>query len=256
MTVEQALTLAIDCATDTVGVAIVRGQIVLAETVQRAGHHHSAVVLSAVDDLCRRHACPPATWVAGQDGLAVAVGPGSFNGVRTGIATTLGLALGTGVRVAAHSSLECLAYQMWQMTGVRPNSLLCPVLPAGRGEVYVATYRVDDASSWYVEQGARACAIACVSGWVESSSASTIIIGGAGVPMDWSPPTARSEVILLSPLASLRRPSFLAALAHAQGRFYGAEHAIDPLYIRHASVTRSQRSTLAAQPLASPPVAG
>ncbi len=70
--------------------------------------------------------------------FAVTVGPGSFTGVRIGVATVKGLCFGTGKPCAPVSSLEALA------EGLRPlPGMLCPVMDARRGNVYTALFRTD-----------------------------------------------------------------------------------------------------------------
>jgi tRNA threonylcarbamoyladenosine biosynthesis protein TsaB len=68
--------------------------------------------------------------------IGVSVGPGSFTGLRVGIACAQGLALGLGVPLLGVTSLRAMARAV-------PASLLghrCPVLDARRGEVFVAAY--------------------------------------------------------------------------------------------------------------------
>jgi tRNA threonylcarbamoyladenosine biosynthesis protein TsaB len=75
--------------------------------------------------------------------FAVAVGPGSFTGLRIGIATIQGLALVTGRRIGGVSALEALA----QIASgpIAPGSLVGSWVDAQRGEVFAALYRVTDA---------------------------------------------------------------------------------------------------------------
>jgi tRNA threonylcarbamoyladenosine biosynthesis protein TsaB len=102
------------------------------------------------------------------DGFAVAVGPGAFIGVRVGIATVKGLAMGTGKPVVAVSTLDGLAWRALEpqlfeaarveLPSVTPDSpdtppdtppdtmmrlTICPMIDARRGEVYTACYRPD-----------------------------------------------------------------------------------------------------------------
>lgn len=94
------------------------------------------------------------------DGFAVAVGPGAFIGVRVGIATAKGLAMGTGKSVVAVSTLDGLASRALEPESrlePSPKSshdaqdsqdsitrlTICPLIDARRGEVYTACYRPD-----------------------------------------------------------------------------------------------------------------
>ncbi len=72
------------------------------------------------------------------DLIAVGLGPGSFTGLRIGLATAKAIALAHDLPLVGLSSLAAMA---WQERGRFPG-LLCPVLDAKRGEIYGALYRV------------------------------------------------------------------------------------------------------------------
>ena len=74
--------------------------------------------------------------LADVDGLAVGIGPGSWTGVRVGITVGKILAYATDKPLCGISSLDALAYQ-----GRNVPTLICPVVDAGRGNVYAAFYR-------------------------------------------------------------------------------------------------------------------
>src|SRR5581483_10097769 len=94
------LTLAFDTATDVATVAVVRDGELLGEARSRA-----AAVLADADELLRAASLRPRDL----DLLAVGVGPGSFTGVRIGLAAARGLALALDLRVAGVSTLAALA---------------------------------------------------------------------------------------------------------------------------------------------------
>jgi tRNA threonylcarbamoyladenosine biosynthesis protein TsaB len=124
--------LAIECATPQQSVALVEGDRVVAESSYLAEGPRGGRLMPAVDAVMRK-----AGWVPREiDVVAVSVGPGSFTGVRVGVATAKGLALGTGARLVGVSTLEALAegYPV-------PNVVVCALLDAYRGEVYAALFR-------------------------------------------------------------------------------------------------------------------
>ena len=94
------LILAFDTATDVATSALVSGGEVLGERTSRA-----VTVLEDVDALLRQ----AGAHTRELEGIAVGIGPGSFTGVRIGLATARGLALALGVPVAGVSTLDALA---------------------------------------------------------------------------------------------------------------------------------------------------
>lgn len=124
--------LAVETATSWQSVAIVEGDRVLGRSDGDAAGSHAKKLLPAIDRLLE--SCRMA--LADLDGLAVSIGPGSFTGLRVGLATLMGFRAVTGLPLAAVPTLEAMA---WNLRGA--PELLCPVLRARTGEVYWAQYR-------------------------------------------------------------------------------------------------------------------
>ena len=112
------LTLAFDTATSVATAALVGDGTVLGERVSRA-----VAVLEASDDLLREAAVERTDLTA----LAVGTGPGSFTGLRLGLAAARGLAFALDLQVAGVSTLDALA-------AGAPGAV--PVIDAGRREVF------------------------------------------------------------------------------------------------------------------------
>ncbi len=122
--------LAIDTSTSTSSIALYEGQV-LAERTWSTRRNHTAELLPEVQAMLQRAGLGP----AGLTGIAVAVGPGSFNGVRVGVATAKALAVALAVPIAGISSLEVLAYPHFAAAGV-----VRPLLDAGRGRFSTALF--------------------------------------------------------------------------------------------------------------------
>jgi tRNA threonylcarbamoyladenosine biosynthesis protein TsaB len=113
------LALALDTATDVATCAIVRDREVLGERTSRAVR-----VLADADTLMREAGVAPRDL----EGIVAGTGPGSFTGLRIGLAAARGLALALDLPVAGVPTLAALA-------AGRPGSL--PVLDARRREIFV-----------------------------------------------------------------------------------------------------------------------
>ncbi len=127
------LTLAIECATKSVGLALLDERDVQAELYLGPGRHHAEVLLPALDRLFAMAGLTPACV----DLLACTVGPGSFTGLRIGVSTVKGLALATGKPVVGVSTLEALA-----VNALPSPHLICPMLDARKNQVYAGIYRM------------------------------------------------------------------------------------------------------------------
>jgi tRNA threonylcarbamoyladenosine biosynthesis protein TsaB len=94
---------------------------------------HAAELMPAVAEVMERSGLG---WHE-LDAIGVGVGPGSFTGLRVGIATARALAVGSGLRLRPVSSLAALAAGIDQ---AGPGSVVLPVIDAKRGEVFAAAY--------------------------------------------------------------------------------------------------------------------
>lgn len=124
--------LALDTASRRCSAAVSDPQGVRAELSDTSGETHSRHLMALIDQVLKMAALS----IAGIDGIAVCRGPGSFTGVRIGIATAKGLAAAAGKPLVGVSSLQALAWPLTEFAGP-----VCPMLDARRAEVYYARYR-------------------------------------------------------------------------------------------------------------------
>jgi tRNA threonylcarbamoyladenosine biosynthesis protein TsaB len=128
------LILAVDTTTSHGSVALLENSDLMIEVNSSSSLTHSERLLPAID------------LILGQRGLtfedvgafAVAVGPGSFTGIRIGLSTIKSFALASDIPIAPISTLEALALKLKHPH----NRLLCPLLDARKGEVYTALFEV------------------------------------------------------------------------------------------------------------------
>ena len=124
--------LSVETATAWQSVAILEGDRVLAQYDQEAAGIHAKLLLPSIDRLFRETGLSPAAL----DGLVVSIGPGSFTGLRVGLATMLGFRTITQLPLAVVPTLEGMA---WNLRGA--SMPLCPVLNSRRGELYWAVFQ-------------------------------------------------------------------------------------------------------------------
>jgi len=124
--------LTIDTSSNCSSVALSDGRSLLGECILGEDRCNSGRLMDAVSSLLKAARLTP----EGLDAFAVSLGPGSFTGVRVGIATVKGLALATGKPVVGFSSLAMLAMNL-------PFSSLpvAPLFDARKSEVYAGLYR-------------------------------------------------------------------------------------------------------------------
>ena len=127
--------LAIEASSLAGGVALLDEERLVAEYRLDVSVTHSERLMAAVDRVLA-----DARWTPhALGGLAVAIGPGSFTGLRIALSTVKGLALALGLPIAAVPTLDAMAAALpWAALPV------CPVLDARKGEVYASLYRWQD----------------------------------------------------------------------------------------------------------------
>ena len=126
--------LAVDSSAAVASVAILADDTVLGEYFLDNGNTHSETILPMTESLLSRLSMT----VDDIDLFAVSIGPGSFTGLRIGVATIKGLAFGRNKPCAAISTIEALAYNLREFSGI-----LCPVMDARREQVFTALFRSD-----------------------------------------------------------------------------------------------------------------
>ncbi|MCU1326744.1 MAG: peptidase glycoprotease [Bryobacterales bacterium] len=123
------LTLALDTTAEFGSIALLCDREVLSEVVLHAPDGFSGILFAEIDSILAKHD----TKLAGVDLFAAASGPGSFTGVRIGLAAIKGLAEVMGKPAVPVSNLEALS-----RFGHRP--LRATLIDARRGEVFGALY--------------------------------------------------------------------------------------------------------------------
>lgn len=124
--------LAVDTATSCQSVAILEDDSVLAHVEQDAQGSHAKWLVLSIDAALRA----AGLQLRDVNGLAVSIGPGSFTGLRVGLATMLGFRTVLGTPLVAVPTLEAMAWNVRTTEGT-----VCPILKSRKNEIYWAMYQ-------------------------------------------------------------------------------------------------------------------
>jgi tRNA threonylcarbamoyladenosine biosynthesis protein TsaB len=125
-TEQKTLILGLDTCRETASAALFDGSAIIGQIEIKSGRSHSAILVDMIADLialCRKEKSE-------LTGIAVSVGPGSYTGVRIGVAAAKGLSAALGIPIAPISSLQAAA-----------DEGICAVTKKARGDlIYAALY--------------------------------------------------------------------------------------------------------------------
>lgn len=131
------LTLAFDTSAEACSAALLRNGAVLAEEWKRMARGHAEALIPMVDRVVQA----ADESLSAVEIVGVVAGPGSFTGLRAGIAAARGFALASGARAVGVSAFEAVALRALEDTG-RRASILC-VLETRRSDYFAQDFGVD-----------------------------------------------------------------------------------------------------------------
>lgn len=132
---------ALDSTAVSASVALCSDEALLGEILIENGNTHSENLLPMAEDLLKKFKLTPRDI----DLFACTAGPGSFTGVRIGVATVKGLAFGTEKPCIGVSTLASLARNLVGFGAGHENGIIVsPVMNARRSQVYNALFRIKD----------------------------------------------------------------------------------------------------------------
>lgn len=127
--------LGIDSSAITAGCALCDGDKIVAEEFLNTKHTHSQTLLPMVESMLEN----AGVTLADIEAVAVTVGPGSFTGLRIGVACVKGMAMGAGKPCVPVSTLEAIAYNL-----VGTDCIVCACMDARCNQVYNALFRIEN----------------------------------------------------------------------------------------------------------------
>jgi tRNA threonylcarbamoyladenosine biosynthesis protein TsaB len=167
--------LAFDTSTPCARVAVISdaGQRVSAAEMTAARHSSNLLTL------CDQVLLAAGLRVSQVRALACGAGPGSFTGLRVGLAVAKGLALADGLPLVLISSLDALALDL---ADTATGDAVLPCIDAGKGQVYARLYRTTQSPPLAEGDGDLMLTPEQLCAWIrEHAAGSTLLAGGNGV---------------------------------------------------------------------------
>ncbi|MBN2431097.1 MAG: tRNA (adenosine(37)-N6)-threonylcarbamoyltransferase complex dimerization subunit type 1 TsaB [Acidobacteria bacterium] len=225
----KMIVLGVDTTTAEQCLAVAEGDRLLTERRELIHTNHTETLLANIDIVLREAGIRP---TADLQALAVVNGPGSFTGIRIGMATVRGLADSWGIPVVPLDALHLLA-----AASALPDGIIIPVLDARRQHYYCAVYHRQAGVPQPIESGLELTATEVID--LLRVYATPIVIGpGTAFLAQECPPPAWSYSLRPSPEES---PAFLAARLTAglsPAALRQAAGTFDAFYIRPPDIRR------------------
>lgn len=229
--------LAIDTATLVSGVAIANEDKLMAELTLQTRLTHSEVLMPHIQQIMQMTKLEKNQLEA----IAVSIGPGSFTGLRIGLATAKTMAYALNIPVIGVSTLAAQAYNC-QTTA---ETLLLPLLDAQKGNVYTAQYRfIDNEFKEITEPSVRNFAELLEE--IKDSGQEAMFLGEAAVKNRQAILEAGGKIRLANPHLIMPRAASVAMLGLKKLKIGEVSNVMDlePFYIRRseAEVLWEQRN--------------
>ena len=226
------LILAFETSAKAASVALLEENKLLGESYQNTGLTHSQTLMVMAEDLLKQ--C--GKTVDDVTAVAVAEGPGSFTGVRIGVAAAKGFAWGKNIPCYGVSTLEAMAESLGIYEGY-----VCPVMDARRSQVYNALFYVNHSAISRVKED-RAIALADLSEELKTLEGPIYLVGDGS---DLTHKTLSADIpnLVLPPEHRKHQRAtgvaILAAKAIAAGET-GDGSALQPNYLRLSQAERER----------------
>ena len=228
--------LAFETSAKSAAVAIVQDGMLLGEYFQNSGQTHSRTLMQMAEDLLKN--CD--ITAEDIDAVACAAGPGSFTGVRIGLAAAKGFAWGREVPLVGVSTLEAMVRGIAVADGI-----YCAAMDARRSQVYTATFECRDGKLTRLTEDA-AISIEELGSTLEMIEKDKFLVGDGAALCYNTLSEMQSHLHLLPEHLRMQRAAGVALLAWEQiqsGRAIPAQDVV-PNYLRLSQAERERLKKL------------
>lgn len=219
--------LAIDTATEFASIALYDEMSgIIAESSWRTAMNHTVELMPTVVRSLHRQGLPPQRL----DGVAVALGPGSFTGLRIGLSVAKGLCLALLLPIVGIPTLDIVAYAHFEQ-----DLPICAILQAGRGRICAAFYKREE-GAWLRTSDYQLATVDELLGQAEKP---TLFCGEIDGRLRQSlTAIGPDRAVIASPASSLRRAGYLAELGGKRLQQTGGDDlaSLEPLYLHHPKI--------------------
>ena len=226
--------LALESSARAASAAVCRDGELIAQYYQSSGLTHSRTLLAMARDMLANLDMT----VSDMDGIAVARGPGSFTGIRIGVAAAKGLAWGAEKPLCGVSTLEAMAYHCQN-----PDLVICPVMDARRSEVYNALFEFDGELKRLAPD--RAVSLETLSEDAKKSKKKYFLVGD-GANLCYNFFLEKNIPCVLAP-ENIRLQSAWGVAMAAKGGAFADPGDVEPNYLRLSQAERERLASLNAQ---------
>ena len=227
------LLLAFETSAKAGSVALFDGQKLLGEQYLNSGMTHSQTLLSMAESVLSQ--CGKTAQEV--NAVAVANGPGSFTGVRIGVAAAKGFAWGGEIPIYGVSTLEAMALGLGVFDGY-----VCPVMDARRAQVYNALFYVNQGVMTRVTED-RAIALSDLENELKTLEKPIFLVGD-GSNLCYNTLIEAIPNLVLPPESKLHQRAVGVGLAALQQNAPDAPEALAPNYLRLSQAERERNEKL------------
>ena len=230
------LILAFETSAKAASVALMDEKKLLGESYQNTGLTHSQTLMVMAEDLLKQ--C--GKTVADVTAVAVAQGPGSFTGVRIGVAAAKGFAWGGQLPCYGVSTLEAMAESLGIYQGY-----VCPVMDARRSQVYNALFYVNQGQLQRVKED-RAIALSELKEELQTLDGPVFLVGD-GSSLTYSTLSGDLPALVLPPEHRMHQRATGVAILAARKQAAGEAadgNALTPNYLRLSQAERERLEKL------------